>query len=163
MNYLIAVYPNRLQALSAFTALEKESLPNEQISILGEGYKIVDDYGIIQPNLQSEDNVKRLSYWLVPLGFVAGCTLFFFTNIEIITASNSIDWIIGGLLGAIFGLLVAFVIASNIEPVVENEDAWLYQKSLNSGKYLIFVHGTEELIKKATIILHSFETEDVLR
>ncbi|MEL6164539.1 MAG: hypothetical protein AAFR37_12525 [Cyanobacteria bacterium J06628_3] len=39
MNYLIAVYPNRFQALSAFTALKKESFPSEQISILGQGYK----------------------------------------------------------------------------------------------------------------------------
>ena len=134
MNYLIAVYPNRLQALSAFTALEKESFSSAQISILGEGYKIVDDYGIIQPNLQSEDNVKRLSYWLVPLGFVAGCTLFFFTNIEIITAANFINWIIGGLFGAIFSLLSAFFIVSNTDSVVTNEDAWLYQKCLNSGR-----------------------------
>ncbi|MEM1392557.1 MAG: hypothetical protein AAGG00_04550 [Cyanobacteria bacterium P01_H01_bin.150] len=162
MNYLIAVYPNRLQALSAFTALEKESLPREQISILGEGYKTADDYGIIQPNLQSKNNVKRLAYWLVPCGFIAGFTLIFFTNIEIITASNAINWITGGLLGAFFGLLTTFGLGRNVKSAAVNKDAWLYRQRLNSGKYLIFFHGTEELVNKATSILHSFQGEDVL-
>ena len=162
MNHLIAVYPNRLQALSAFTALEKESFSSAQISILGEGYKDTDDYGIIQPNLQNLNSIQRLAYWLVPCGFVAGYALFFFTNIEIITAANFANWIIGGLFGAIFSLLSAFFIVSNTDSVVTNEDAWLYQKCLNSGKYLIFVSGTEELVKKATSILYSFDIEDVL-
>ena len=162
MNYLIAVYPNRLQALSAFTALEKESFSSEQISILGEGYKDTDDYGIIQPNLQNVNNIQGLAYWLVPCGFIAGCALFFFTNIEIITAANFIIWIIGGLFGAIFSFLSAFVIVINTDSVVTNEDAWLYQKCLNSGKYLIFVSGTEELVKRATSILYSFDIDDVI-
>ncbi|BAY83194.1 hypothetical protein NIES267_26810 [Calothrix parasitica NIES-267] len=163
MNYLIAVYPNRLQALSAFTTLEKESFSSEQISILGEGYKKIDDYGIIQSDLQGVNNIQGIAYWSVPCGFIAGCALIFLTNIEIVTAANFINWIIGGLLGAIFCLLSTFVIVSNTNSVVTNEDAWLYQKCLNSGKYLIFVSGTEELIKKATSILYSFDVEDVLK
>lgn len=163
MNYLIAVYPNRIQVEAAYTALEKESFPSEQISILGEGYKNIDDYGIIQPDLQNLNSIQRLAYWLVPCGFFAGCAFIFFTNIEIITAANFINWILGGLLGAIIGLLGIFVISSSIESKVKNGDAWLYQRNLNSGKYLIFVSGTEELVKKATSILHSFEAEDVLR
>jgi len=162
MNYLIAVYPNSLQALSACAALEKESLPSEQINILGEGYKSADDYGIIQPNLKVSNNVKRLAFWLIPCGFAAGYALIFFTNIEIITASDVINWIIGGFLGATFGLLSAFAVGRNFESAAVNEDAWLYSERLNSGKYLIFFRGTEELVQKATRILQSFDAEDIL-
>ncbi|MEO0837316.1 MAG: hypothetical protein AAF063_00215 [Cyanobacteria bacterium J06643_5] len=159
MNYLIAVYPNRFQALSAFTALKKESFPSEQISILGQGYKKIDDYGIIKPNLQGVNSIQSLTYWLVPCGFVAGCVVFLFTNIEIIAAANFMNWIAGGLLGAISGLLGAFFLVNINASKAVNEDAWLYQKCLNSGKYLIFVRGTEELIEKATSILHSFDVD----
>lgn len=163
MNYLIAVYPNRLQALSAFTALEKESFSTEQISILGEGYKDLDDYGIISPSLKNVNKIQSLAYWLVPCGFLAGYALIFFTNIGINSVASFINSIGGGLLGAISGLLATFIIVNSIESAVANKDAWLYQRCLNSGKYLIFVSGTEELIKKATSILHSLDVEDVLR
>ena len=44
MNYLVAVLPDRIQAEAAYTALEKEGLPIEQVSILGKGYKSADEF-----------------------------------------------------------------------------------------------------------------------
>lgn len=160
MNYLVAVYPNKVEALSARTALENESLPSEQISIIGEGFKSTDDYGLIKPESQVKNNL-HLAYWLVPIGFACGYAFNLLVNIEIIPTATVFYQLVGGLLGAAFGFLFAFTINSSFGVTVSNEDSWLYRDRLNAGKYLIVFRGTEELVKKATSILHSFEVEKI--
>lgn len=161
MNYLIAVYSNRIQAEAAYTALEKVGLPTEQISILGNGYKSADEYGLINPNQQAKSNAQRLSYWLLPFGFAAGYCFNLLTNIEIIPAGGMINPIIGGLLGAVSGVLGGLVVGGSVGLTVDSPDALIYRNRLNSGKYLIIFEGTEELVKQATNILRSFEPENI--
>ena len=156
MNYLIAVYANKAEALSARAALENESLPTEQISILGEGFKSTDDYGLIKPEPQTKNNL-HLVYWLLPIGFACGYAFNLLMNIEIIAAGDILNQVIGGLLGATFGFLFAFAVDNSFGVTVSNDDSWLYRSRLNAGKYLIVFHGTDELVKKATNTLHSFE------
>lgn len=161
MNYLIAVYSNRIQAEAAYTALEKVGLATEQISILGNGYKSADEYGLINPNQQAKSNAQHLSYWLLPFGFAAGYGFNLLTNIEIIPAGGIINPIIGGLLGAASGVLGAFVVGGSVGLTVDSPDALIYRNRLNAGKYLIIFEGTEELVKQATNILRSFEPENI--
>jgi len=137
MSYLIAVYPNEVQALSARAALEKASLPREQISILGKGYKSVDEYGLIKPSWKDENKAQSLAYWLVPCGFTAGYAFNYFTNIEILNAGSIINQMIEGLFGALCGLLGAFALSYNTESHLYPEDTWLYRERLDAGKYLI--------------------------
>jgi hypothetical protein len=160
MNYLIAVYPNKIEALSARAALETNSLPSKQISILGEGFKSTDDYGLIKPERQAK-NKLHFAYSLVPIGFACGYAFKMFTNIEIITLGSVLNQVVGGLLGAFFGFLFAYAINNRFELTVSNDDSWLYRERLNAGKYLIVFHGTDELVKKATSILHSFDVENI--
>ena len=160
MNYLIAVYPNKVEALSARTALEK-SLPGEQISILGEGFKTTDEYGLIKPEQQAKNNVQSFAYWLVPMGFACGYAFNLLANIEIIPVNGVINQVLGGLLGAAFSLLFAFAVGSSVKSTVVNEDAWLYRDRLNAGKYLIVFHGTDELVNIATSTLHYFDVENI--
>ncbi|WP_414619850.1 hypothetical protein [Calothrix sp. CCY 0018] len=160
MNYLIAVYANKVEALSARTALEK-SLPSEQISILGEGFESTDEYGLIKPERQAKSNLQSFAYWVVPLGFACGYAFNFLENIEIPTVDGVLNQVAGGLLGAAFGLLFAFAVGSSVESNVVNKDASLYRDRLNAGKYLIVFHGTSELVKIATNTLHCFDVENI--
>ncbi len=159
--YLIAVYPNRIQAEAAYTALEKEGLPTEQISILGNGYKSADEYGLINPNQQAKSNVQLLNYWLIPFGFAAGYTFNVLTHIEIIENAGVINHIIGGLLGAASGALGSFFVGGAVGLTVGSGDALIYRNRLNAGKYLIIFEGSEEEVKKATGILRSFDPENI--
>ncbi|MGB3638381.1 MAG: hypothetical protein WBA39_12525 [Rivularia sp. (in: cyanobacteria)] len=161
MNYLIAVYPNKVEALSARTALEKASLPSEQISILGEGFKTTDEYGLIKPERQAKNHVKILAYWLIPMGFACGYAFNLLANIEIIPVNGVLNQVIGGLLGAAFPLLFAFTVGRSVKSTVVNQDAWLYRSRLNAGKYLIVFHGTDELVNIATSTLHYFDVENI--
>ncbi|MEO1378436.1 MAG: hypothetical protein AAFW70_30055, partial [Cyanobacteria bacterium J06635_10] len=106
-------------------------------------------------------NTQRLTYWLIPFGFAAGYTFNVLTNIEIIPNADIINHILGGFLGAASGVLGAYVVGGSVGLTVGSGDALLYRNRLNAGKYLIIFEGTEELVKKATSILRSFEPENI--
>lgn len=161
MNYLVAVLPDRIQAEEAYSALEKEGLPTNQIDILGTGYKSADEYGFIDPNQQAKKGASRLSSWLIPFGFVAGYAFNLLTGIEIFPIGNLGNHFIGGLLGAGAGAMGAYFVGGGVGLTVGSGDALPYRNRLNEGKYLIVVKGTEELIRQATRILRQFEPENL--
>jgi hypothetical protein len=162
MNYLVAVLPSKSQAEAAYSALENEGLSDEQVDILGSGYKSADEYGLIDPNQQARKGVKRLVYWLVPFGFVAGYVFNLLTAIEIFPTIGSFgNHIIGGLLGAASGALGAYIVGGGVGLAIGSGDALPYHNRLNAGKYLIIVKGTEELTRQATNILRQFEPENI--
>lgn len=162
MNYLVAVLPDRIQAEAAYSALEKEGLPGNHIDILGSGYKSADEYGLIDPKQQARKGAKRLLYWLVPFGFVAGYAFNWLTGITILPTIGAVgNHIIGGLLGAASGALGAYFVGGGVGLAVGSGDALPYRNRLNAGKYLIVVKGTEDLTRQATRVLRQFEPENI--
>ncbi|MBE9212266.1 hypothetical protein IQ247_06005 [Plectonema cf. radiosum LEGE 06105] len=162
MNFLIAVLSNRFQVEAAYTALEKENFSQEQISILGEGYKSADEFGLIQPNKQAGKQSKKLIYWVIPFGFVAGYAFNLLTGIEIFNWAGAIgNHIIGGILGAASGALGAILVGGAVGWTVGSGDALAYRNRLNAGKYLIVFKGTEAQIREATRVIRQFEPENI--
>lgn len=162
MNYLVAVLQNRSQAEAAYSALAKEGLSNNQMDILGNGYKSADEYGLMDPNRQARKGAKQLSYWLIPFGFAAGYAFNLLTAIEILPAVGAFgNHVIGGLLGAASGAFGAFVVGGGVGLTVGSGDALPYRNRLGAGKYLIVVQGSEELTRQATRILRQFEPEAI--
>lgn len=161
MNYLVAVLPDRIQAEAAYSALEKEGLPNEQIAILGRGYKSADEYGLIDPNQQARVGRNRFS-WLIPFGFVAGYAFNALTGIEILPTIGSFgNHILGGLFGLAAGAMGAYFVGGGIGLAVGSGDALPYRNRLDAGKYLIVVKGAENLTDQATRVLRQFEPENI--
>lgn len=162
MNYLVAVLTDRTQAEAAYSALEREGLPNDGINILGDGYQSADDYGLIDPNVEAKKEIKRELYWLVGFGFIAGFVFNWLTAIEIIPEGTPIiNHILGGIFGAGAGALGAYFSGGAIGLTVGSGDALPYRNRLNAGKYLVIVRGTGELTDRATRILHQFEPENI--
>ncbi len=162
MNYLVAVLPDRTQAEAAYSALEKEGLPNDGINILGDGYQSADDYGLIDPNTAARAGIKRELYWLVSFGFIAGFAFNWLTAIEIVPELAPIgNHLLGGIFGAGAGALGAYFSGGVVGLTIGSGDALPYRNRLNAGKYLVIVKGTGELIDRATRILRQFEPENI--
>jgi hypothetical protein len=161
MNYLVAVLADRIQAEAAYTALEKEGLPTNQIDILGQGYKSADEYGLINPAQQAKKQVNRLSLWLIPFGYIAGYAFNVLTGIEIFPIGSLGNHVFGGILGALSGALGAYFVGGGVGLTVGSGDALPYRNRLDAGKYLIIVRGTQELTNTATRILRLFEPENL--
>lgn len=162
MNYLVAVLPDRIQAEAAYSALEKDGFPKQQVDILGKGYKSADEYGLIDPNQQARRGAKRLVPWLVLFGFVAGFAFNVLTGIEVLSAIGHLgNHILGGVLGAASGALGAYVVGGGVGLTVGSGDALPYRNRLAAGKYLIVVSGTESMIQQAARVLNQFEPENI--
>ncbi|WP_309743641.1 MULTISPECIES: hypothetical protein [unclassified Chamaesiphon] len=162
MNYLVAVLPDRIQAEAAYSALAKEGLPNDGINILGDGYQSADDYGLIDPNVEAKQEIKRELFWLVSFGFIAGYAFNWLTAIEIIPEGVPIvNHVLGGIFGAGAGALGAYFSGGAVGLTIGSGDALAYRNRLNAGKYLVIVKGTGELTERATRILRQFEPENI--
>ena len=162
MNYLVAVLPDRIQAEAAYTALEKEGLPIEQVSILGKGYKSADEFGLIDPNEQAKKQSQLMSFWLVPFGFIAGVAFNRLTDLNTFPLAGEIgNAVIGGLFGAGAGAMGSIFAGGGAGLVFGSGDALPYRNRLNAGKYLVVVKGTETVTRQATSILRRFDPENI--
>jgi hypothetical protein len=162
MNYLVAVLKDRIAAEEAYSALEKEGLPMDKVSILGKGYKSADEFGLIDPNLEARKQARRLASWTVPFGFIAGYAFNLQTGIEILEGVGSIgNHIIGGIFGAIAGAMGGLFAGGGVGLLVGGGDALPYRNRLNAGQYLVVVKGSESLTRRATEILRQFKPENM--
>ncbi|WP_445633170.1 DUF1269 domain-containing protein [Nostoc sp. DSM 114161] len=162
MNYVVAVLPDIIQVEAAYSALAENGLSDNQIDILGSGYKSADEYKLVDSNQQAKKGVKGSFYWLILFGFLAGYIFNYLTGIEILATVGTLgNHVIGGLLGAIAGALGAYFVSEGIGLTKGIGDALPYRNRLNEGKYLIVVKGTEELIHQATRVLRQFEPENI--
>ncbi|HAA31468.1 MAG TPA: hypothetical protein DCE56_31865 [Cyanobacteria bacterium UBA8553] len=162
MNYLIAVLKDRIEAEEAYSALEKEGLPMDKVTILGRGYKSADEFGLIEPGSEAKKQALRLAYWTIPFGFAAGFAFNLQTGIEIVEWAGSLgNHIIGGIFGAIAGAMGSFFAGGGTGLIFSSGDALPYRNLLKEGKYLIAVKGSESLTLRATPILRQFNPENI--
>ena len=160
MNYLVAVLANKQQAEEAYSTLKKDGIPPDRLTILGNGYQSADEFGLIDPNLQASKRAKKLGYMLIPFGFVAGYVFNVLTGIQLFSFTSPVaEHIIGGVLGAISGLLGAVFVGGGVGLTTGSGDALTYRNRLNAGKYIIVTKGADNLIRQATRLLRQFEPE----
>lgn len=160
MNYLIAVIANKQQVEEAYSVLQKDGISAEEVTILGEGYQSADEFGLIDPNKQAGKGAKKLAYGLIPFGFVAGYVFNVLTGIQLFSFTNAFaEHIIGGVLGAVSGLLGATIVGGGVGLTTGSGDALTYRNRLNAGQYIIIAKGSDSLIRRATRLLRQFEPE----
>jgi hypothetical protein len=162
MNYVVAVFPDRIQAEAAYSALEKAELPMEQVSILGKGYKSADEFGLIDPGQQARKQAKLMSIWLIPFGFIAGVAFNLSTQYQLVPSAGAFgNQMIGGLLGAIAGAMGSFFVGGGVGLSLGSGDALPYRNRLKQGKYLVVVKGAPNLTNKATSLLRQAKPENL--
>ncbi|GAB4227110.1 MAG: hypothetical protein Kow00121_55680 [Elainellaceae cyanobacterium] len=162
MSYLIAVLSNRIQTEDAYRTLLKDGIQTDHVTILGNGYQSADEFGFIEPNQQAAKQSRRLSYWVIPFGYLAGYAFNWLTGITIIEQIGAVgNHILGGVFGAGAAALGALLVGGAVGWTTGSGDALAYRNRLNAGKYLIVVKGPEEIIQQATRILRQFEPENL--
>ena len=160
MNYLIAVLANKQQVEEAYSVLQQDGISTAEVTILGEGYQSADEFGLINPNKQAGKGAKKLAYGLIPFGFVAGYVFNVLTGIQLFSFTNAFaEHIIGGVLGAVSGLLGATIVGGGVGLTTGSGDALTYRNRLNAGQYIIIAKGSDSLIRRATSLLRQFEPE----
>lgn len=162
MNYLIAVLSDRIQAEAAYSALEKQGLPIDKVSIFGKGYKSADEFALLDPSTGTGSLTRFMSFWLIPFGFAAGFVFSFITQLDTFAWAGEVgNHLIGGLLGAASGAMGSFFIGRGSSLMSDDENNLPYSNRLSLGKYLLVVQGNEDLLRKATGTLRRFKPENI--
>ncbi len=162
MNYLIAVFSDRIEVETAYSELEQANLPMQTVSILGRGYKSADEFGFLDPKEKAGQLAKLMSFWLIPFGFVAGFAFSFITDLHTFAWAGEIgNHVIGGLLGAGSGAMGSFFVGGGVGLASGSGDALPYRNRLDQGKYLIVVQGNEAQTLKASGILRRLKPENI--
>jgi hypothetical protein len=160
MNYVIAILDDRLQAESAYSALEQAKLPMEQVSLVGAGYKTLDEFEFLDPQKQARKRALTMLYWLAPFGFIGGFAFNLSTAYNLVPALGSVgNHLLGGVFGAIAGAMGSFFAGGGINLAIGNKDTVPYRDRVNAGKYLVLVNGAPNITNQATRILKDFKPE----
>ncbi len=162
MNYVVAVLANRMQAETAYSTLQNEGLPADQIRLVGDGYKAATELGFLDPSIQSSQSAKLMSFWLVPFGFIGGYAFNLSTQFQLVSWAGTLgNHIIGGIFGAIAGAIGSFFMGSSVSFLSDTKNTVSYGKCLKAGQYVVVVSGPPNLTNKATRILRQFDPENI--
>lgn len=162
MNYLVAVFSDRIQAEAAYSALEAAQFAMKDVAILGKGYQSADEYGLIDPANAAWKQVRLMMVWLVPFGFIAGFAFDAITGLDTFPWAGTLgNQLLGGLLGAGSGAMGAFFVGGGAGAALGSGDALSYRNRLNAGKYLVVVRGSEGQVRTATPLMRQFRPENI--
>jgi hypothetical protein len=159
-NFLLATFCDRLQAEAAYTALESADFPLEQVSLVGKGYKLLDELKLFDPNLAARQQVKRMVTWLLPFGLFAGFTFNQVTGLTIAPAlSPLLNGLLGGLMGAVSGAMGGFIVSGGFGILSPGIEGAPFEQRLQQGKYLLVVNGVDPLIQRGYRVLRPLNSE----
>jgi len=158
-EYLVAVFPDRITAEEAYTALEAKNLSGFT-TILGTGYTSPDEYGLIDPNEEARKRSLTMMAWIAPFGFAGG---FVFNSI---TGLQTFEWagtlgnqLLGGLLGAIGGAMGGLFVGGGTNLILSSGDSRPYRDRIKAGEYPIIVKADRFKIQQANGILRKFRPD----
>ncbi|MEM9214925.1 MAG: hypothetical protein AAGD25_11330 [Cyanobacteria bacterium P01_F01_bin.150] len=161
MNYVIAVLSDRIAAEAAYSELEKEGIPLEQMSILGRGYKTADEFGFVDPAKKGKKRATLMSFWLVPFGAVSGYAFNVSTQYMLVPAIGSFgNHLLGALFGAIAGAMGSFFVGGGVA-ISQSGDDLPYRNRLDEGKYLVVVKGAPNITNRANRLLRDCQPENI--
>lgn len=154
MNYLVAVFGDRIKAEAAYVALEKADLPREQIDILGRGYKDLTEVDLEDPNEKLRDRMRLMVTWLVPFGFAGGVAFSLATGLDTFSFAGEIgNHVVGGLMGAIGAAMGGLFINGGPILALGKGDSMAYRDRLAAEQYLVVVQGTDGVMRRAGSVL----------
>jgi hypothetical protein len=161
-NFLVTVWRDRIEAEAAYSALEKEGLPMDKISILGRGYKSADEYGLADPMDSARKQAFFMAFWLIPFGFISGVGFSIISELQTFAWAGSIgNHLIGGIFGGIAGGMGSVFVGGGVGLATGSSDSIPYRNRLSEGKYLVVVKGTDSLITQANRIMRQYRPENI--
>lgn len=136
---IVAGYRNHPDAESAVRLLGKEGLPMDKISIIGRNFETREDVqGFYRPADAALDGATT-GAWLGGLfGLLLGMGLFI---VPVVGAVLILGPLAGLVAGAIGGAGVGALLSALVSLGMPQDEAIKYQARLQSGEFLVVVHG----------------------
>ena len=150
---VVASYRNHTDAEVAVRRLAAGGLPVEIISIIGRNFETHEDVqGFYRPADAALDGAGQGAWFGGIFGLMLGAMGFFV--MPMVGALMVMGPLSGLIAGAIGGAGVGALINGLVASGIPRDQALKYQERLQSGEFLVVVHGSEDEAAKAYEILH---------
>ena len=152
MKSSIAIYNSHDEAIHALNLLKNYKFSLEKVSIIGKA-EIIDD------KIHLSSNTPIIASPLIA-GSAIGATLGLLVGISVISVPGlgflfGAGAVVGALGGLDLGIIAGGIGSILVSLGIKEDYAIKYEEHIKSGKYLIFIDGSDEDIRKAKRILDS--------
>ena len=158
---LLAVYADHDAAEVAVKLLQKEGLPMQKLSIVGQDFKTVEKpLGFVTTGSVASDGARVGAWTGGFFGLLVGAAFLIVPGIgPLVIVGPLAATLLGGVEGAIAGGAFGGLTGALLSLGVSKNDAIRYESQLKAGKFLVSLNGSEDEIEKAKTILSENEAE----
>ncbi len=154
-NSVVAVYETHEQAEQAVKALQEAGVDMKSLSIAGRDMH-TDEHVVGSYNVG--DRMKYWgsvgAFWGGFWGLLFGSAAFAIPGVgPILVAGPLVGWIVAGLEGAVVVGGVSALGAGLVSIGIPKDSAIKYEVALKTDKFLLIVHGTQDAVNSARLIL----------
>ena len=153
---VIGVYDNYDDVTETIEALDSAGIDKELISVIGKGNeKIRNRFEYYKHSQDAAFWGEQGAFWGAIMGFLLGGFLSWIPGVgPVIAAGPLMNSLAGLAAGAVLGGSLSALAAVLVDWGVTEAEALRYEDLVKQGKFLVVVHGPEEIVKKAQDILN---------
>lgn len=148
---LVAVFSNHAAAEDAVKLLQKNGMPMDQLSIIGQDFKTIEKpIGFLTTGSVACDGA-RVGAWTGGLfGILVGAAFLIVPGIgPLVIVGPLAATLLGGVEGAIAGSAVGALAGALVSLGFSEKQALRYESQIKAGKFLVTLKGDSEQIEKA--------------
>ena len=160
---LLAVYPDHKSAEDAVKLLQKNGMPMDQLSIVGQDFKTIEKpIGFLATGSVASDGA-RLGAWTGGFfGILVGAAFLIVPGVgPLVIAGPLAATLLGGVEGAIAGSAVGALVGALVSLGFSKNEAIRYESQIKAGKFLVTLKGDSEQIEKTKKLIGENNAESV--
>lgn len=160
---VVATYKSHHEAEFAIKELQSSGLDMQRLSIAGREYHTDEQVvGYYNAGERMKYWGKAGAIWGGVWGLLFGSAFFFIPGIgSLLVAGPLVGWIVGALEGAVVVGGISAIGAGIYSLGIPKNSIVQYESSFRAGKFLVFVHGTNEECAQARDIINRTTPESV--
>ena len=160
---VVAVFDGHEKAENAVQELQRAGIDLQAISIVGKDYHTEEHVtGYYNAGDRMKYWGKLGAFWGGLWGLLFGSAFFFVPGIgPLVVGGPLVTWIVGALEGAVVGGGLSALGAGLYSIGIPKDSVLHYELALRSDRYLVLVHGTQDLIDRARAILDACEPSEL--
>jgi len=155
-NHLIAVYRTNEQAISAIRLLTNTGHETKNLSLIGQDSStgIVPRTSARRRQSREDSDACRISNWEL----LCGSALMFMPGLGYVKFGG---WLVDGLEEAVVGGSMSVLGDTLANIGIPNARFVRYRKALEAGRFLLFVHGNEDEVRRAKSALPRTDASEI--
>ena len=158
---VIAVYPDHASAEDAVRRLQKDGIPMQNVSIIGQDFQAVEKpLGFVTTGSVAKEGAKVGAWTGGLFGLLVGAAFLVLPGVgAVVIAGPLAAALLGGVEGALAGAAFGGLTGALVGLGVSRDKAIRYESQVKAGKFLVTLQGDAPQIERAKSLLTAGKAE----